>query len=151
MILSSILDFERYEHLHPAFPRVGRFLRETDLDALPEGRLDLEGDDLFVLASPGAVTRAQGRLEIHRAYIDVQVVLEGLDTMGWCPLEHCHLPEGPYDAARDLQFFLDPPVAHVPVPAGDVAVFFPEDAHAPLLGDGRGVRKLVVKVAIAEA
>lgn len=150
MILSSILDFDRYEHLHPLFPAVGRFLRGTDLDALPEGRTDIQGDRLFVLASPQAHTRpgSEAPLEVHRRYIDVQVVLEGLDTMGWCPIEHCHGPRGDFDTARDLHFFDDAPVAYVPVPPGDLAVFFPEDAHAPLIGDGAPVRKLVIKVAL---
>jgi beta-galactosidase beta subunit len=35
----------------------------------------------------------------------------------------------------------------VATPAGSYCIFFPEDAHAPLVSDGM-VRKVVVKIAV---
>jgi beta-galactosidase beta subunit len=53
-----------------------------------------------------------------------------------------------YDAEKDIVFFDDAPETWFRVPAGSFAVFFPEDAHAPLAGEGE-VRKVIVKVAVA--
>ncbi|HPS69033.1 MAG TPA: YhcH/YjgK/YiaL family protein, partial [Holophaga sp.] len=85
MILCPIAQFSRYRHLHPLFPAVEEFLAGADLHAVPEGRLSLRGEDLYVSSSPRARTRpvSEAPLEAHRAYIDVQVILEGADTMGW--------------------------------------------------------------------
>jgi len=146
MILCPLSEFHRYRDLHPAFPRVEAFLARPDLGDLPEGRLELEGDALYVSSAPQAKTRPEAPLEAHRAYIDVQVVLAGVDTMGWTPLAACGAPCGPYDPAKDIAFFEGTPQKRIPVGPGEVAVFFPEDAHAPLLGEGSPVRKLVVKV-----
>jgi len=38
-------------------------------------------------------------------------------------------------------------VCWCPVPAGSFAVFFPEDAHAPMVSDGE-VHKVILKVAV---
>ncbi len=150
MILCPISQFHRYRQLHPLFQAVGAFLAELNLRSVAEGRMDLQGDDLYVLASPRARTRpaAKAPLEAHRAYIDVQVILAGTETMGWSPLEACRTETLPYDASKDIVFFQDLPMNLFTVPAGHLAVFFPEDAHAPLIGSGQSVKKLVVKVRV---
>jgi YhcH/YjgK/YiaL family protein len=148
MILASIRDFRSFSALHPFFPRLADFLERQDLAAVPEGRTVLDGEELFVIASHAACTRAltEAPLEAHRNYIDVQVVLSGIDTMGWSPLLKCTEITAPFDVERDIEFYADPPMNLVTVPAGCLAIFFPEDAHAPLIGDGHSVHKLVFKV-----
>jgi len=150
MILAPICNFRSFAGLHPRFARLADFLEQLDLVALPEGRTALEGEDIFVMASPSARTRAiaEAPLEVHRNYIDVQAVLSGIDTMGWAPLSKCTEIAVPFDSERDIAFFENPPVSLVPVSAGCLAVFFPEDAHAPLIGDGGSVHKLVFKVRV---
>jgi YhcH/YjgK/YiaL family protein len=148
MILCAIPDFRCHVPLHPRFPALADFLERLDLAALPEGRTDLDGDDIFVVASPKARTKpqAEAALEAHRKYIDVQVVLSGIDTMGWSPLSICTEVAVPFNAECDIEFFANPPASLVPVPAGCLTIFFPEDAHAPLIGSCDSVYKLVFKV-----
>ena len=146
MILCPITEFHRYAQLHPGFPAVAKVLANEDLDAFPEGRTDLQGNDFYVSSSPRARTRPAPPLEAHRTYIDVQVILEGTDTIGWAPLDACREEASPYDPAKDIVFFRDAPVNLIAVRKGQVIVFFPEDAHAPLIGNGEAVRKLVLKV-----
>jgi YhcH/YjgK/YiaL family protein len=86
-------------------------------------------------------------LETHQKYIDLQAVLAGTDDMGWKPKAWCKRPSGEYDPGSDVQFFEDEPDAWISVQSGALAVFFPEDAHAPLVSAGR-VRKVVVKIAV---
>jgi len=47
------------------------------------------------------------KLEAHRRYIDIQLVLDGTDEMGWKPLSDCHDPVSDYSTERDIRFFND--------------------------------------------
>jgi YhcH/YjgK/YiaL family protein len=146
MILDTLANADRYLALHPLFPRAFEFLRGTDLAALTPGRHVIDGEALFAIveASPGR-SRTEAKLECHRRYVDIQLVLEGTDEMGWRPLGECHQPVSEFNVERDIRFFDDVPASWVSTPAGSFCIFFPEDAHAPLVSDGI-VRKVVLKI-----
>lgn len=148
MILSTLADADRYASLHPLFERAFAHMRATDWRALAPGRHAIDGERLFAIveAAPGRA-RVDAPLECHRRYIDIQFVVEGVDEMGWKPLADCVEPASDYDAARDIRFFRDAPATWIPTPAGSFCLFFPDDAHAPLVGAGP-IRKVVLKIAV---
>ncbi|MDH2915974.1 MAG: YhcH/YjgK/YiaL family protein [Gallionella sp.] len=148
MIFSNIDGAGRYTVLHPLFPRVFDYIRNTDLFALAPGRYNIVGDDLIAIVEqvPGK-TKEMARLEAHRRYIDIQLVLQGDEQMGWKPLADCHNPVGEHSEERDIRFFHDAPASWVAVPPDHFCIFFPEDAHAPLVANGM-VRKVIFKVAV---
>ena len=86
-------------------------------------------------------------LEIHEKYINIQLVLEGTDNMGWKPKTSCVKPSGKYNRETDVQFFKDDPDNWITTKSGSFAIFFPEDAHMPLISSGP-LHKVVVKIAI---
>ena len=55
------------------------------------------------------------------------------------------LPQGEFDAAKDILFFDDVPQTYYTLRPGQFTVLFPEDGHAPMVGEGT-VRKIIVKV-----
>ena len=63
------------------------YLARTDLSALPLGRTDIEGDDVYVMISE-AETRSpeQVKFEAHRRYIDIQLVVRGQEAIGVTPV-----------------------------------------------------------------
>jgi YhcH/YjgK/YiaL family protein len=148
MIVAALADAGRYAALHPRFAQAFEFLRNTGLRALPAGKHAVQGEAIFAIveACQGR-TRAEAQLECHRRYIDIQLVLEGIDQMGWKPLAECVSPATDYDAARDIRFFNDAPSSWIATPAGSFCLFFPDDAHAPLVSTGL-IRKVVVKIAV---
>jgi len=148
MILTPLDAADAYVTLHGGFAAAIAFLRSADIAKLPPGKHEVDGERLFVLIAedPGR-GRDGAPLEAHRRYIDLQLVVDGVDTMGWRPLSNCRQPHGEFDAAKDIVFFDDAPATWFDVPAGSLAIFFPNDAHAPLAGEGRP-RKAVVKVAV---
>lgn len=148
MILDTLTRADRYLALHPRFAEAFAFLRTTDLAALAPGRHAIDGDALFALVEDGpGRTRAEAKLECHRRYLDIQLVLKGIDEMGWKPLSECVAPLTDYDAKRDIRFYDDAPASWIATPAGAFCLFFPDDAHAPLVSAER-IRKVVVKVAV---
>lgn len=151
MILSTLTQADRYAALRPLFPRAFEYISNTDLLELAPGRYPIVGEDLFAIVEsvPGR-SRFEARLECHRKYIDIQLVLEGTDEMGWKPLADCTQPVSDYSAEKDIQFFRDAPSSWIATPPGAFCIFFPEDAHAPLVSEGQ-IRKVIFKIAAAPA
>jgi biofilm protein TabA len=92
--------------------------------------------------------RPEGFFETHRKYIDVQVMVAGEELMEVAAAARLGVTQA-YDEARDLTKYTDTDAASVlRVQAGDVAIFWPEDAHMPaLVAKHSGlVRKTVIKV-----
>ncbi len=148
MIFSALSQSDRYAALHPLFPRAFEFMRNTDLLSLAPGRYPIVEKQLFVIVEnvPGRA-RADAKLECHRRYIDIQLVLEGNEEMGWKTLADCREAVSDYSEEKDIRFFDDAPASWIAVPPGHFCIFFPEDAHAPLISNGQ-VRKAIFKVAV---
>jgi YhcH/YjgK/YiaL family protein len=148
MILSALSQADRYTGLHPQFPRAFAYMRNTDLYSLAAGRYHIEGDDLIAIVEHvTGRTKEMARLEAHRRYIDIQLVLDGDETMGWKPLADCYNPVSGFNAEKDIQFFHDAPASWIAVPPDHFCIFFPDDAHAPLVGGG-AIRKVIFKIAV---
>jgi biofilm protein TabA len=149
MIADTLEQSFRYAALQPAFARAFAFLLQTDLLSLEPGRHAIEGDRIFVsIDHRDGRGRDGARTEAHQQHVDIQLTLEGAEEIGWMPLAACRLPTAPYDAEKDITFFSDRPDTWIQVPAGSFAIFFPDDAHAPLAGKGP-LKKAVVKIAVA--
>lgn len=136
-----------YAALPPRFRRALEMLASTDLENLPLGRHDLEGDALFVLVQEYATKPQEaGRWEAHRRYADIQLLVHGQERIGIAPLEQMTV-DVPYDEAKDFALFTGKGDWLTMVP-GRFAIFFPQDVHLPCIQvDGeQTVRKIVVKV-----
>lgn len=148
MVIDRLENAARYLPLHPGFAAAFRFLAEADLTALPVGSHELDGPRLRVdvLQAP-AKTRDQIKLEVHRRFIDLQFLISGQEQFGWKPTSECCRAEADYDPVKDRTLYTDEPDAWFPLLPGMFAIFFPEEAHGPMLGEGE-LRKAVVKVAV---
>ncbi|MDH4284972.1 MAG: YhcH/YjgK/YiaL family protein [Gallionellaceae bacterium] len=148
MILSALSQADRYAAMHPLFPRAFEYIRNTDLHTLSAGVHQIIDKQLFVIVEETqGRTRDEAKLECHRKYIDIQLVLEGVDEMGWKPLADCHEPVSDYSEERDIRFFNDVADSWISTPPNSFCIFFPEDAHAPLVSTGK-IRKLIFKIAV---
>jgi biofilm protein TabA len=148
MILDVLENADRYLTLNKGFKLAFSFLMMDDLKKLKPGHHEVRNDRVFAIVedAPGR-KRAGAELETHDKYIDIQLVLEGFDSMGWKRRATCSQISKPYDAKKDLQFYRDEPDLWLPVQAGMFAIFFPEDAHMPMISDGH-LRKVVMKIAV---
>ena len=152
MIVAALADAEGQAAPTPGLRQAFAFLRRSDVAALPDGRVEVDGDRVFALVQRYETAETDAPLfEAHRRYIDVQFVVSGRETIGWAPLAQLRVTQ-PYDAAKEACFGTVPAteVTSVLLRAGELAVLYPEDAHAPKLAAGRpsAVHKIVVKVAL---
>ena len=67
--------------------------------------------------------------------------------MGWTSIEHCTNEIDSYNPEKDIIFYADKPTTYITVNPGEFVIFFPEDGHAPAIGNGP-IKKAVVKVLV---
>ena len=148
MILDRLTCWQRYAALHAGFEAAFRSLAESRVTDLPAGRHNVDGDRLYLMINRESGRGREGaRLESHRRYIDIQLTLAGPEEIGWLPLGDCGQPDQPFSAERDIAFYAARPQTWLAMPAGTFAIFYPDDAHAPLAGQGQ-LHKAVAKVAV---
>ncbi len=145
MILARLEQADRYLAINSDFPAAIAFLRGQSLADLPLGRIEIAGTMYAMVSRSPGRQRSEGRLEAHRKYIDIQFVIAGVEEMGWKARSRCQRPQHQYDPEKDIEFFADVPNSYVTVHPGEFVIFFPDDAHAPLIGTGV-VHKVVIKV-----
>ena len=151
MILDELNNWHRYAALGPRFEKAFTFLQSFNA-ATPPGRIELDGINLYasVMSHPTRPVE-QCRFEAHRRYADIQFIVTGRERIDWAPLSALPTVTQPYDADKDLIFFARPALwSPLHLCAGQFAVFFPEDGHAPMceFGGIGEVRKVVMKVRI---
>lgn len=149
MIHVSLNHAQRYASLHPGFRESLAFLRTFD-PSTPNGRYDIPGTECFALVQRYETRPAADKLmEAHRKYIDIQYLVEGQELIGVAHPETQSVTEE-YNAENDALFYDGKKdVLDLPMEAGHLAVFFPEDAHRPGCQSGdkpSPVTKVVIKI-----
>lgn len=150
MIIDKIENLEQYSSLNPWFAQVVTFIQQTDLMQLPLGRNEIDGDNLYAnVMQTSPKSQEEAKMETHRAYIDIQIPLTDSERMGYTPTVDCPEADAPYNETDDYQLYTAPCQSYCEVKPGMMAIFFPQDAHAPAISD-KGLRKVVFKVKVSE-
>ncbi len=127
-------------------------LRIEGMAAGASEKFELQGGAYAIEQVYYTKPRSEGFFESHKKYIDVQVVVEGVEAMEVSDVSHLTISE-PYLPEKDFIKYADTTAtSSIRVGSGAVAIFFPTDGHMPTLQvDGRSqlVRKTVVKVPVA--
>lgn len=146
MVLDVIENLHKYSALNQGFARAIDFLLRPDLRNLALGKYEIDAERVYAMVSKDSgCKKEEALLEGHEKYIDIQLVLSGTDTMGWKSKSLCKNPTGAYDPEEDIQYFADVPDAWIATHSGSFVIFFPEDAHMPLISSGQ-LHKVVVKI-----
>ena len=146
MVIDTLDNAKRYFHLHPLFEKAFAYIKEQDLKAIEVGKYEIDGKNLNASVSlKDGYKEADAKFEAHDHYIDIQVCPQGSEIMGWSPRIKCNDIKTPYNPEKDVTFFNDKPDTYFQLHQGQFAIFFPEDVHAPMIGDGP-IKKLVIKV-----
>lgn len=151
MILSTLDSSSRIEGLHPAFKTLFDFVKNNDLFRFETGRIVLDDDRLFINNVHPEMMSAQTQvLEVHRDYIDVHIPLDRTEVVAWKPTAQCQSVKTDYQEDGDFALFTDEPANYVTVMPGEFLIVYPEDAHGPLIGEGK-IRKLIAKVKLTNS
>ncbi|OBQ55229.1 YhcH/YjgK/YiaL family protein [Halodesulfovibrio spirochaetisodalis] len=149
MIVDILENIDTYECLSPHFATAFEFMRRTDLATLPDGQYEIDGRTVFATVFRGQGKKAtEAKMEAHNEYIDIQFVLQGTEKMGWKARSTMSSVAEEPEEYPDVFFYDEEPVSWSTVQSGAYAIFFPEDAHMPLISDGE-IHKVIIKVAVA--
>ena len=146
MIIDNVENLSKYVALNPLFADVVEFLKDKDLNTLETGKYPIKDKDLFLnLQVAKQRTKETAVLETHVEMIDIQMPLTCAETFGYTPLTD--LPDFEYNAEKDITKYGDTkPQTYVTVKPGQMAIFFPEDGHAPCIVDEPEIKKAIFKI-----
>lgn len=146
MIVDSLRGFERYIHLHSRFAKAYEFTIKTNLDELKEGDYPIMGKEIYCTIWEGEGKGLEiPKLEVHDSYIDIHILLSGNETIGIRDRSRCDGDNAHYDSEKDIAFLEEVPENFINLSPGNLAIIFPHDAHAPLIGEGK-IRKAIIKI-----
>ena len=149
MIIDTISNASKYISVHPLFNEAFNYIRTTDFNELPDGKFEIADGLKGILSNaPGKTKEASlAKFECHDKNIDIQFCIKGQETIGWKPRSACNIKNGEYNDEKDVRFFADSPDMFFELQDDQFVIFFPDDVHAPMIGDGN-IKKLVIKVRI---
>ena len=148
MIYDLVENLKCYKGIAPeAVEALAAALGKLDKDS-PTGKTVVIPDKLFILVqryATGAVS--EGKLEIHKNFADLQMLLSGNEFIGYAPVKEssCLVP---YDGEGDYALYRaeTDDLLLLALKPGNFSIFLPEEGHMPGRGDGQEVVKVVVKI-----
>lgn len=149
MIYDALSNFRNYVKDHRLFPVVLDYLNGHDLSKLDIGKATVASGIYAVVSEYRTGTIDNKFIECHKKYVDIHIVISGVERIGVCNKNECKSIEE-YNEEKDLEKLVGK-VELLTVREGQFAVFYPNDAHVPGLSDGKNqciVKKAVCKVPV---
>ena len=151
MIKTTLEQMDHYVSVHPGLKAAFEALRKQAEKPFEAGRIPVSGDELFIQGreydTKSVVTV---KFEAHKKYIDIMLALEGWESISCRSGQISEDMITEYDEEGDCYFAsMEIPHSVFLMKPGDVAIFFPNELHAPGVyaeGESEKIKKYVVKV-----
>ncbi len=151
MIIDTINNTDFFDSLPASIADALKIAAETDFTSIKDGKYEVYGDNMYYIVERYKTRQPEeAKYEAHRKYIDVQVMIEGQEAMGYAPLGSLAVKTD-YDDSSDAAFYEgSQKVTSIIMQKGMYAVFFPQDIHAPKLTafERQDVFKVVFKIKV---
>ncbi|AKL97781.1 YhcH/YjgK/YiaL family protein [Endomicrobium proavitum] len=142
MIADNISNIDFYIKNFPKLKDAFEFLKRG---VFADGKTELNSLVKAAVETSYAKPVDLQKLETHAKFIDIHYTISGKDVIGWKNASECKNIFYPYDESKDIAFYNEAPDFDIILSEGKFAVFFPEDAHAPLKGK-LPVKKCIMKI-----
>ncbi|TZF82547.1 DUF386 domain-containing protein [Pedobacter sp. BS3] len=141
-------EFARQYHANKVWwDKAFAYLRDNDLANLPNGKVQLDGDDVTVSVTESATKPFEKTgWESHRKFIDLQYIVRGKEGIIAADTAKLTVTD-PYNEKKDVAHYAGDGKKYIAEP-GTFYLFFPADAHRPVIHvDGYDVvKKVVIKI-----
>lgn len=148
MIYDHLNNIKNYKGMNPNLDTAIDFILKTDLNTLPEGRTEIDGEAVFANVMTAQTHElAEDSYEIHYQYMDIQIDLSGAEVIATGKGEQTPLGEqkGDFLAVRSAEG------ARCRLGDGYFQICMPLEAHGPggwTEGVPETIRKCVFKVRV---
>ena len=150
MIFDSIKNIKNYAEIDEKIADFILGLTETQAC----GKVFLSTDNLTFANVEEYTTKTleNCKLEAHKKYIDIQMLLSGTEELDFIHTENLKIDEE-YDCSRDVMFFKNPSIKpdSLILNPFKFAMIYPHEAHRPQMNafdKPQKVKKVVVKILI---
>ena len=151
MIYDLIKNIEHYKGISMYLDKAIAFVKEQDLYALPLGKIEIDGDRVFINVME-AMTQPEQKLhfEVHKRYMDIQIDLEGTEVIAIGLDNQEEIV--PYDDTKDIGFYDAEVSSRCIMGPGRFIICMAEELHKPGMAycNEACIKKCVIKVAVEE-
>ena len=152
MIISSLTNPNLKVGLPKVIAEVCDYLNTLDLNALENGRHDINDQIYMNVMEPETAEPSSKKAELHHEYLDVQVLIRGTENIEVGATYPNLSKYEDYNEADDYQLCADiDDKFTVTMKPKMFAVFYPYEPHKPCCvvnGKTEKIKKLVVKVPV---
>ncbi len=141
MILDNVKNVAVY-NLPKEMDEVFSFIKEAPSKA--EGKYELNHGMFAMVQEYTTVCEAEGKLENHKKYVDLQFIVEGVEQIG---IAFDGKTTEAYNEENDIAFY-EGECFFVTLKSNDFTILFPQDLHMPKIGNGGFVKKVVAKIPV---
>ncbi|PZO95315.1 YhcH/YjgK/YiaL family protein [Streptococcus halichoeri] len=147
MIIAERSDFKTYIPLNPHFATVWDFLTKTDLTTLEDGKIDIDGANVFANCMTYVADGTAGQVfETHKQYLDIHLVLTNTEKIAVAAPASSQLKVA-FDDAQDFALYESEQYQLLELTTSNLLVAFAADFHQPKIRiNDQPVKKLVIKV-----
>ena len=152
MIFDNIKNAKQYFSLGEGIKKGFEFILNNDLNSLECGKYEISDGIYANVQELETKMPHEAKFEAHRQYIDIQYVILGEERMDFSLIENFQTQIA-YDEQKDVEFLSLKEDALCPntinVKQTDFAIFYPQDAHAPMLSASDkqiNIKKVIVKI-----
>lgn len=147
MILDRLENAGLYKSLGENINEGFDYLIKNDITTMEPGKYPIDGDRFFLLINEYETKpETECKLESHIKYIDIQLMIEGAERMGYVAKTN-QQPTENFLEEKDVMFYREK-ATFFDVKPGEFALFFPTDLHQPgiISGEKMKVKKAVLKI-----
>lgn len=151
MIFGKIKEINTYKGLSKNMDRAIESILTGEYKNGNVGKNVVDGDNVFFnFQDTKTKDVSEGLYETHKKYIDIQVVVDGVENYGVLLSTEGLDETSAYDEAGDCALYTGKSPEVMTLTSEDFAVFFPEEPHMPCLkvGEVAPLKKVIYKVAV---
>ncbi|MDD3412034.1 MAG: YhcH/YjgK/YiaL family protein [Eubacteriales bacterium] len=127
MIVDNLENIARYAGLGANFATAAAYLAQTDLNALPMGRTEVDGANVFINKQDNLLNQGDPAWEAHARYADIQLILRGGERFVW----GATAVMDPLNEQTDFRTCHDASGCEFTLTDGQLVIFLPGEPHSP--------------------
>ena len=130
MIFDKLEHISLYKGMHPNLDTAIDFILSNDLNTLPFGRTDIDGDCVFLNKMEASTAPAESKqYEIHKKYMDIQIDLSGTEQINTGVRLSGDYPD--FDIEKDIGFLDCKKQAFCILGPGNFTICMTSEPHKP--------------------